>query len=808
MWEFYKLMKNNIFTILIFLFFSTFLLADELDIKAKKINIDKKTKITIFENEVVVKDQFNNSFNADYVLYNRESNILELKGNILSKDSNGNVFKASRATYDNNKKIFKSFGESNFETLEGYKILTSDIIIDNKNAFMGSDKETFVSDIDGNKIYLENFEYFKKDNIFKSIGSIKIIDKFSNSYNFTQIYIDEKKKEIIGSDARLYINDNEFKINENNKPRVFANTINVKGDQTTFTKSNFTMCNYRKNDKCPPWELKAGKMTHDKIKKTMFYDNAVIKVYNIPIFYLPKLSHPDPTVKRRSGFLIPSYNDTKNLGSSISLPYFWAINKDRDLTIKSKLFATEHPLFLGEYKQVFKNSYLTLDFGHTEGYKKASGNKKLGDKSHVFLNFLKNFNETESINKNFEVNLQHVRDRKYLKLYKIDSNLVNYETEILENSVDYSVINDDKNHFYSFNASANRTLADSYSDKYEYILPEINYEKQLLSEKFGYGNFKSNLKVNNYDTNKYKRTLINNFNWEIDRPFSEKIFTGKILSDLKNINYKYDNIDGFKEDTHNELFGAVGYLASLDLFKTSADGSNHLLTPKMLFKFAPNYMRKETEEHNLAKKNLFSLDRLQSEQNYEGGTNVTIGLDYEINDEFNQTNFSIGQIISEKKNNKDMPDTLSLDNRFSNVVGNLSHKRGDNLNINYNYSIDQNFKETNYNEVSMDYTNSNFNFNIDYLQEEKKSGDNEYIKTALKYKKGNNGVFSFSNKRNLITNSSEFYDLSYEYINDCLRAGLVYRREFYNDSELEAENSLMFKITLSSFGGLDSPGIN
>ena len=68
--------------------------------------------------------------------------------------------------------------------------------------------------------------------------------------------------------------------------------------------------------------------------------------------------------------------------------------------------------------------------------------------------------------------------------------------------------------------------------------------------------------------------------------------------------------------------------------------------------------------------------------------------------------------------------------------------------------------------------------------------------------------FTFSNKRNLITNSSEFYDLSYEYINDCLRAGLVYRREFYNDSELEAENSLMFKITLSSFGGLDSPGFN
>ena len=69
-------------------------------------------------------------------------------------------------------------------------------------------------------------------------------------------------------------------------------------------------------------------------------------------------------------------------------------------------------------------------------------------------------------------------------------------------------------------------------------------------------------------------------------------------------------------------------------------------------------------------------------------------------------------------------------------------------------------------------------------------------------------MFTFSNKRNLITNSSEFYDLSYEYINDCLRAGLVFRREFYNDSELESENSLMFKVTLNSFGSIISPSFN
>ena len=54
-------------------------------------------------------------------------------------------------------------------------------------------------------------------------------------------------------------------------------------------------------------------MLHDSKKKTIYYKNAIIKVYDIPIFYLPMLSHPDPTVKRRSGFLVPSFEDTKNL---------------------------------------------------------------------------------------------------------------------------------------------------------------------------------------------------------------------------------------------------------------------------------------------------------------------------------------------------------------------------------------------------------------------------------------------------------------------------------------------------------------
>ena len=88
-------------------------------------------------------------------------------------------------------------------------------------------------------------------------------------------------------------------------------------------------------------------MKHDNKKKTIFYDNAVIKVYDLPIFYLPKLSHPDPSVKRRSGFLPPALSNSKNLGTGFEIPYFWALNSDKDFTFSTKLFTTENPLFLG-----------------------------------------------------------------------------------------------------------------------------------------------------------------------------------------------------------------------------------------------------------------------------------------------------------------------------------------------------------------------------------------------------------------------------------------------------------------------------
>ena len=139
---------------------------------------------------------------------------------------------------------------------------------------------------------------------------------------------------------------------------------------------------------------------------------------------------------------------------------------------------------MGEYHQAFKNSDLITDFGYTEGYKKTSSTKRSGEKSHFFARFVKNFTNSKNFENNFNINLQEVSNDKYLKLYKIESNLVDYNLDTLENSLNYTLQKDDL--FFGFDASVYESLKDNYEDKYEYILPEITFNKNLfLNEDLG-----------------------------------------------------------------------------------------------------------------------------------------------------------------------------------------------------------------------------------------------------------------------------------------------------------------------------------
>ena len=779
-------MKNNLlyFSVLFYSIFCLDLFAQQLEINSSKIQYDDVSKVTILE------------------------------GNVSSVDEKGNKIFSEYAKYNKLKEIIETKGATKIITSGGYEVSSSDIIFDNKNNIIYSNNKTNIVDKDGNDISVEMFNYSILTNIFFSKGSIKITDINNNNYNFSEIYIDENKKKIIGSDIKAYLNQPGILINTDNNPRFFANTMVLSENINTLEKGIFTYCKKKVGDKCPPWTLRSEKIKHDLAKKTIYYDNVVLKVYDFPIFFFPKFSHPDPTVKRRSGLLAPALSNNTTLGSGFATPYFWNIAKDKDLTFTPKFYLKENPLLLAEYRQDFINSFLLVDAGYTQGYKKKDNKKSGGGRAHFFSNFNMSLINEDEKKSSLEINVEKVSNDTYLKVYDVKSSLAKKEKTVLENKIDFTYQN--KDFYFGFTPSVFEDTDKLGHLRHEYLLP-LTIEKNIMtSEKNGSLDLETNLRLRNYETNKQTNFFVNNFKWKSNKWLNslgiENYFEGLV----KAVNYDAEKTELYKNEKNNsEAHAALGYFAKLRLYKEDfIKNSFYSLSPKILLRYAPGNMRNINTGGRLNYENVFNLNKVNELDIVEPGASTSVGFEYkknqlddqkEISDEV--YSLSMGQVISAKEN-MDIPSSTSLEQRFSDIVGVAKYNTNNKVNLNYNFSIDQSYKNFNSNEVGADFEFDKTKFNLRYLQEKNHIGNQEYVQTGVDFKFNNSSELSFNTKRNLLSSSAEFYNMSYNYINDCLKAGIAYRREFYTDRDIEPANTLMFTISIIPFAEINSPSLS
>src|SRR5690606_8499367 len=101
----------------------------------------------------------------------------------------------------------------------------------------------------------------------------------------------------------------------------------------------------------PLWQIKADHITVDKQEQQVSYEDAYFEIYGTPIIYMPYFSHATPGADNRSGFLMPEYAHSDNLGSVYKVPYYWAISPDKHATIVPIYTTDEGMVMGGEYRQ-------------------------------------------------------------------------------------------------------------------------------------------------------------------------------------------------------------------------------------------------------------------------------------------------------------------------------------------------------------------------------------------------------------------------------------------------------------------------
>jgi LPS-assembly protein len=125
------------------------------------------------------------------------------------------------------------------------------------------------------------------------------------------------------------------------------------GNFTIFHNGVYTACAPCKDDpkKPPLWQVKAARIIHDQGEKMIYFEDARLEFFGQPIAWLPYFSAPDPTVKRKTGVLVPIMSSSSVYGAAIDVPYYWALAPDYDATFAPMITTKQGPLLEGEFRQ-------------------------------------------------------------------------------------------------------------------------------------------------------------------------------------------------------------------------------------------------------------------------------------------------------------------------------------------------------------------------------------------------------------------------------------------------------------------------
>ena len=142
--------------------------------------------------------------------------------------------------------------------------------------------------------------------------------------------------------------------------RIAAERANRReGNTTEYERAKFTPC---KNDPgMPPlWCISAARIVHDQRAATLIYQDAQFEFFGFPVLYLPYFEHPDPTVKHRSGFLMPSFNNSSTLGFGFEVPYLIALAANYDVTFRPRYWSNYGVLLQGDWRHRLPNGQYTV----------------------------------------------------------------------------------------------------------------------------------------------------------------------------------------------------------------------------------------------------------------------------------------------------------------------------------------------------------------------------------------------------------------------------------------------------------------
>ena len=781
----------------------------------KAIYFKNEEKIFTIGNSKAVNN--NNTIKASDLKYDKFKNIFEAKKNAVATDfeKDTTIYADEILYFKNEEKIFTK-GKTKALIGNKYKFNSENVSYYRNLGDLISPKKSSIEDDSGNIYKLDNFSYNIDKELLKGkkIEVLAKVDKNkTDQYFFSEGFFNFKDKSHLAKETKIKTHKDVFG-DENQDPRIYGSSSLSDQNKTVVNNAIFTSC--KLNDNCPPWSIKAEKITHDKIKKDMIYKNAILKIYDVPVLYFPKFFHPDPSVKRRTGFLQPQFNNSETLGSSLYVPYFKTIGSDKDLTIKPTFFEKltkfekEKYILQSEFRKKSKNSSLIADIAFLRDYKSSTDNKTKNI-NHLFLNYTSNLKIPNYIESKFDAQVEKVTNDTYLKVFQnnlFDTPTMPESQTTMNSNLKLYLEKEDQNLTTGIEVYEN--LGTKHSDRYQYTLPYYDFSKNLTSliannSIDGSLNFYSTGTNKLSNTNNLRTTIVNDFNYNSNDLISKLGFKNNFELYFKNLNAVGKNDTIYTSDAEINGMSVIKIDTSFPLLK-SKNTSKETLTPKISLRVNPgnnmdNYSSLST---NINANNVFDINRLGITNDFEAGRSLTFGLDYKFDqlkndqsedDKDKYLEFKLATVIRDQHENN-IPTTSTINQKNSDLFGSINNYLFENVNLTYDFSLDNDMRTINSNSIETEVSINNFITTFNFIEQRNGIGSTHLLSNVTEYKINDNTSLKFSTRRNKKINLTEYYNLSYEYKNDCLTAALRFNKSFYQDNDLKPTEDLFFTITL------------
>ena len=582
------------------------------------------------------------------------------------------------------------------------------------------------------------------------------------------------------------------------------------GNRTEMRKAVFSPCELCEEDptRAPLWQIRAFKVVHDQKAQDIEYYDAWLEMFGVPVAYTPYFSHPDPTVVRRSGFLVPDFGNNSRLGLFTRTPYYFNIAPDKGLTVTPTFTTKERAVLAAEYRQRFNAGEIDLSGSVTRVRQRDSqGERKEGDQTrgHIFGNGRFDIDRTWRTG----ADLALATDDTFLRRYNVTTTDVLTSRAFVEGFRGRNYAAANAFHFQGLRATDD-------SAQIPFILSTLDYNHVGEPDRLG-GRWSLDtnglvlLRTGGTDS----RRLSLKAGWQL--PYTSSIGEVYTLSfGLQGDGYLVDDfIDPGTGARRDGLTGRLFPQAALEWrfpFVREDGNWREFIEPVAALVVAPNggnpgkIPNEDSQNFEFDDTNLFSLNRFPGLDRVDGGQRVVYGLKGGI---YNNTGGSatafLGQSFRFREDDTFANDS-GLEKNLSDFVGRVQFSPVKYVDLLYRSRLGQTNLDAKRNEVDLALGPPALRLNLDYVFF-KQTGtttefeDREEILLSLSSRVTEFWSVAVRHRRDLTANGGALQSgASLTYADECFLFTVDLTRSFTRDRDIEPSDTILFRLVFKYLG--------